>query len=151
MLFTAVPKPVSSLGLQQQQQQRRGQQPTTAVRFAQAALPFNLSSPPPPPQVFAPPPPVPPTGSLTVSVDTAALTTFVPPSFLGISREYGDEVFWDRNLAAFENIFDVLGPAPVIRIGGASQDALTQVGEGELHQCMTLPAVTAATELQQGS
>jgi hypothetical protein len=65
-------------------------------------------------------------------VDTAALTTFVPPSFLGLSREYGDEVFWDRNLEAFENIFDVLGPAPIIRVGGASQDALTQVG-GQQH------------------
>lgn len=109
------------------------------MRFAQAALPFNLSSPPPPPQVFAPPPPVPPTGALTVSVDTAALTTFVPPSFLGISREYGDEVFWDRNLAAFENIFDVLGPAPIIRIGGASQDALTAVSHQ--HQAVVLFSV----------
>jgi hypothetical protein len=58
----------------------------------------------------------------------------VPASFLGISREWTQAVYWDRNLAAFGNIFDVLGPAPVIRIGGASQEALVQVGAAAAEQ-----------------
>jgi hypothetical protein len=31
------------------------------------------------------------------------------------------------NLAAWKEIFKLLGPSPVMRIGGASQDAMTDV------------------------
>jgi hypothetical protein len=31
------------------------------------------------------------------------------------------------NLAAWTEIFKLLGPSPVLRIGGASQDAMTEV------------------------
>ena len=62
----------------------------------------------------------------TVYVDADTLGRFVPQSFIGISREYTNEsVYWDRNLDAWGAILDVLGPSPIVRIGGASQEALT--------------------------
>ncbi|WIA18946.1 hypothetical protein OEZ85_003615 [Tetradesmus obliquus] len=85
--------------------------------------------PPSPPPPFPPPPPPPPVeqrASLTVDIQPDSFTGGVPASFLGISREWTQAVWWDKNLPAFGNIFDVLGPAPVIRIGGASQEALLQ-------------------------
>jgi hypothetical protein len=64
--------------------------------------------------------------NMTVWVDQDTIGRFVPPSFIGISREYTNEsVYWDRNLPAWGAILDVLGPSPIIRLGGASQEALT--------------------------
>lgn len=97
--------------------------------------------PPSPPPPFPPPPPPPPVeqrASLTVDIQPDSFTGGVPASFLGISREWTQAVWWDKNLPAFGNIFDVLGPAPVIRIGGASQEALLQVSE-----CMAAAAAAA--------
>jgi hypothetical protein len=62
----------------------------------------------------------------TIYVDTETIGRMVPASFIGISREYTNEsVYWDRNLEAYGALLDVLGPSPVIRLGGASQEALT--------------------------
>jgi hypothetical protein len=64
--------------------------------------------------------------NMSVWVDYDTIGRYIPASFIGISREYTNEsVFWDRNLEAWGPILDVLGPSPVIRIGGASQEALT--------------------------
>jgi hypothetical protein len=64
--------------------------------------------------------------NMTVWVDTDTIGRFVPASFVGISREYTNEsVYWDRNLPAWGAILDVLGPSPIVRLGGASQEALT--------------------------
>lgn len=64
--------------------------------------------------------------NLTVYVDADTVGRFVPASFIGISREYTNEsIYWDRNLPAWGAILDVLGPSPVVRLGGASQEALT--------------------------
>lgn len=64
--------------------------------------------------------------NLSVEIDVGTLGKVIPESFIGISREYTNEsVYWDRNLDAWGAILDVLGPSPVIRLGGASQEALT--------------------------
>ena len=70
--------------------------------------------------------------NMTVYVDSDTLGRFVPDSFIGISREYTNEsVYWDRNLDAWGALLDVLGPSPVIRVGGASQEALTAAPTAE--------------------
>ena len=64
--------------------------------------------------------------NMTIYVDQDSIGRFVPASFIGISREYTNEsVYWDRNMEAFGAILDVLGPSPIVRLGGASQEALT--------------------------
>ncbi|KAI8466976.1 MAG: hypothetical protein J3K34DRAFT_524129 [Monoraphidium minutum] len=64
--------------------------------------------------------------NLSLWVDYDTIGRYIPASFIGISREYTNEsVFWDRNLDAWGAILDVLGPSPVVRLGGASQEALT--------------------------
>jgi hypothetical protein len=102
-------------------------------------------SPPPPPPPPPPQPPVEQRASLTMDIQPDSFTGVVPASFLGISREWTQAVYWDRNLPAFGNIFDVLGPAPVIRIGGASQEALLKVSTATA----AAAAAAAATEQQQ--
>lgn len=68
----------------------------------------------------------PPALNYSIWLDYDTIGRYIPASFIGISREYTNEsVFWDRNLDAWGAILDVLGPSPVIRIGGASQEALT--------------------------
>ncbi|KAF8064564.1 hypothetical protein HT031_003364 [Scenedesmus sp. PABB004] len=83
---------------------------------------------PPPAPAPAPPAPPPPRvvtrAQLTMDIQPDAFVGAVPASFLGISREWTPAVYWDRNLPAFGAIFDALGPAPVVRIGGATQEAL---------------------------
>lgn len=52
----------------------------------------------------------------------------VPDTFLATSHEWkrmGD--YGGVNIAAWAEIFKLLGPSPVLRIGGASQDAMTEV------------------------
>ena len=63
--------------------------------------------------------------NLSIWIDYDTIGRFVPPSFIGISREYTNEsVFWDRNLDAWGAILDVLGPSPDNRIGGATPAGL---------------------------
>jgi hypothetical protein len=78
--------------------------------------------------------------NLTFGIDQTTLGRFVPGSFIGISREYTNEsVYWDRNLEAWGAILNVLGPSPIIRIGGASQEALTSPPTGDyLRSLVTL-------------
>jgi len=83
--------------------------------------------PPPPPPVPKPPPPEPKQGQLTIDIQPDAFIQAVPPSFIGVSREWTPFVWYDQNLEAFERIFAQLGPSPILRIGGATQEGLTKV------------------------
>ncbi|WIA22326.1 hypothetical protein OEZ85_004640 [Tetradesmus obliquus] len=65
----------------------------------------------------------------TVSVSSGPLGKRVTDTFLATSHEYlrvgdyGDE----RIVSAWANIFKMLSPSPVVRVGGASQDKMTRV------------------------
>lgn len=84
-------------------------------------------APPPPPPPATPSPAAPQRAQLTMDIQPDSFIGVVPASFLGISREWGPQVFYDKNLEAFGNIFEVLGPSPIIRIGGFSQESLLRV------------------------
>lgn len=74
---------------------------------------------------------------IQIILDTAVFTYVVyivrarrvPETFLSTSHEYnrihdyGDE----RNVASWAEVFKMLSPSPIIRVGGASQDKMTQV------------------------
>ena len=98
-------------GRQQQQQQQRWQDPD-AVKAKRGAA--------------APAAPVPGWGQLTVVVDPTVKGTSLPPTgtFLGTSHEWRRLTDWSANLPAFASIFRQYGRQPVIRLGGASQDAM---------------------------
>jgi hypothetical protein len=87
------------------------------------AAPEPSPPPPPPPS----PPPGPKQGALTMDISPDTFVQAVPPSFIGVSREWTPYVFFDENLDAFERVFAQLGPSPILRIGGATQDGLTKV------------------------
>jgi hypothetical protein len=87
------------------------------------AAPEPSPPPPPPPS----PPPGPKQGALTMDISPDTFVQAVPPSFIGVSREWTPYVFFDENLDAFERVFSQLGPSPILRIGGATQDGLTKV------------------------
>lgn len=165
--------------------------------------PFAPPAPPAPPQppVPKPPPPEPTKGQLTLDIVPDAFVQAVPPSFVGVSREWTPFVWcvlmhvlsaehptqtpttsqrthtrvharthacmhtpacglswmscsqgwlhlrgtnsdagecvclsvcpsvcrYDQNMDAFERIFAQLGPSPILRIGGATQEALIKV------------------------
>jgi hypothetical protein len=63
--------------------------------------------------------------------DPARLRRAVPPNFLGTSHEWtvrlSEYAKTEEALAGFARVFSALGPSPILRIGGASQDALTTV------------------------
>jgi hypothetical protein len=84
--------------------------------------------PPPPSPAPKPPPPEPKKGQLTLDIQPEAFVQAVPPSFVGVSREWTPFVWYDENLDAFEKVFAQLGPSPILRIGGATQEGLTKVG-----------------------
>lgn len=67
-------------------------------------------------------------GSMTANIDVNIKGPNIPASFLGISHEFVNNSLWyNINLTAWAPIFAVLGPSPIIRIGGSSADALLQV------------------------
>jgi hypothetical protein len=53
----------------------------------------------------------------------------VPDTFLSTSHEYNriSDYGDDRTVAAWAEVFKMLSPSPIIRVGGASQDKMTQV------------------------
>jgi hypothetical protein len=55
------------------------------------------------------------------------LGPLLPFGFLGTSMEWGGVGFYGRNTRDWAKLLAVLGPNPVIRIGGATQDLLAQV------------------------
>ena len=64
---------------------------------------------------------------LNVDIDTMSLGPLIPFGFIGTSMEWGGVGFYGRNLRDWAKLLAVLGPNPVIRIGGATQDLLAQV------------------------
>uniref|UniRef100_A0A383WPH3 Glycoside hydrolase family 79 protein n=1 Tax=Tetradesmus obliquus TaxID=3088 RepID=A0A383WPH3_TETOB len=69
------------------------------------------------------------TGSIEVDVDVKQLGPAVPQDFLGISLEWpGIEYYAGKgNAAAWSNVLGVLGPGAIIRVGGSSQDKITEM------------------------
>ncbi|WIA36716.1 hypothetical protein OEZ86_007990 [Tetradesmus obliquus] len=69
------------------------------------------------------------TGSIEVDLDVKQLAAAVPQDFLGISLEWpGIEYFAGKgNAAAWSNVLGVLGPGAIIRVGGSSQDKITEM------------------------
>jgi hypothetical protein len=93
--------------------------------FAPAAPPSPAPSPSP-----TPPPAGPTKARLQIDIQPDAFVQAVPPSFVGISREWTPFVWYDDNPEAWERVFAQLGPAPILRIGGATQEGLTKVCKG---------------------
>jgi hypothetical protein len=79
-------------------------------------------------------------GSIEVDVNVQQLAGAVPQDFLGISLEWpGIEYYAGKgNAAAWSNVLGVLGPGAIIRVGGSSQDKLTEVSTGGLALCCLL-------------
>lgn len=81
-----------------------------------------------------------PADALFADVETSQLVSpVVPPGFLGVSREWGNLAHYAKTpeaLAAFSNIFRALGPGPILRIGGRSQELLTDVPPVETWQAL---------------
>jgi hypothetical protein len=50
----------------------------------------------------------------------------VPPTFLATSHEWDRISDYANNIDAFGSIFKELGPSPILRMGGASQDFLVE-------------------------
>lgn len=63
-------------------------------------------------------------GNFSATIDPTAQMGRVPDAFLGTSHEWTRITDWGRNVRAFANIFKTMGPSPILRIGGASQDAM---------------------------
>lgn len=76
----------------------------------------------------------------TVSVSSGSSARRVPETFLSTSHEYnrihdyGDE----RNVASWAEVFKMLSPSPIIRVGGASQDKMTQVPDDATWKALKL-------------
>lgn len=64
---------------------------------------------------------------ITVDIDTINLKHSIPHGFIGISIEWQGIEYYGSAGSAWANVLSVLGPEPVIRVGGASQDRLTEV------------------------
>lgn len=101
--------------------------------------PFEPPTPPSPSPRPPAPPPAPPAvqrAQLTMDIQPDSFIGSVPASFIGVSKEWGPQVYYDRNLDAFGNIFAELGPSPIIRIGGFSQESLLRVSAAWRHVSM---------------
>lgn len=93
----------------------------------------------------APSAPVSGWGQMTVVVDPTEKGQQFPPTgtFLGTSHEWRRIADWGVNLPAFASIFKQYGRQPIIRIGGASQDAITEAPKADTWQA--LAAISRAT------
>lgn len=60
----------------------------------------------------------------------------VPATFLATSHEWDRMTDYANNIGAFKAIFKELGPSPIIRMGGASQDFLTDPPPKEIWQAL---------------
>jgi hypothetical protein len=91
-------------------------------------------------------------GSIEVDVNVQQLAGTVPQDFLGISLEWpGIEYYAGKgNAAAWSNVLGVLGPGAIIRVGGASQDKLTEVGSNcrMRHGMLSQPVPEQRTAVQ---
>jgi len=71
-----------------------------------------------------------PTFSATVMSDAKVMK--VPATFLATSHEWDRITDYADNMDAFKPIFQEFGPSPILRMGGASQDFLTEVPKKEI-------------------
>lgn len=94
-------------------------------KIADPFLPTPVVPPVPSPSPRPPAPP--PRGQLTIDIQPDSFLQAVQPSFIGVSREWTPALWWDQNLEAFGRVFSQLGPAPILRIGGATQEGLIRV------------------------
>lgn len=95
--------------------------------------------PPPPPRVIfyntpeysKPPPdkPVPKWGTFRAEVLAGVRQMRVPGTFLGTSHEWTRMADYANNIEGFRNVFREFGPSPIIRLGGASQDKMSEMPE----------------------
>jgi hypothetical protein len=94
-----------------------------------------------------------PRGSIEVDVNVQQLAGAVPQDFLGISLEWpGIEYYAGKgNAAAWSNVLGVLGPGAIIRVGGASQDKLTEVRHAPTTCTAKIYAVRQCTAVQRHS
>jgi hypothetical protein len=75
--------------------------------------------------------------NLVVNIQLKTSKARILPNFLGTSHEWGRLAEYAANpgaLGAFANIFRELGPSPVLRIGGRSQEVLDKVPSVEEFQ-----------------
>jgi hypothetical protein len=70
--------------------------------------------------------------NLTLSIYTDSPVARVPETFLATSHEWDRLTDYADNLEAFTEIFKQFGPSPILRMGGASQDAMTEVPKPEI-------------------
>jgi hypothetical protein len=56
----------------------------------------------------------------------------VPETFLATSHEWDRITDYADNLEAFASVFREFGPSPILRMGGASQDFLTEPPRKEI-------------------
>jgi hypothetical protein len=93
----------------------------------------------------APSAPVAGWGQMTVVVDPTEKGQAFPPTgtFLGTSHEWRRIADWGVNTPAFAAIFKQYGRQPIIRIGGASQDAIEEAPGADTWQ--SLAAIARAT------
>jgi len=77
--------------------------------------------------------------SLVVTVNTKASKARILQNFLGTSHEWGRLYEYSKTpqaLAAFTEIFSELGPSPIMRIGGRSQELLRAVPSDEIFDAL---------------
>jgi hypothetical protein len=67
---------------------------------------------------------------ITIGVDTKQLGHQIPLDFLGLSLEWGAMTFYGQSPETWATMFAIFGKHHVIRIGGGSQELLTEVRGG---------------------
>jgi hypothetical protein len=99
-----------------------------AAAAADAAPPGAIGEHAPP----APEVAVPTWGNYTATLYADARIIRVPPTFLATSHEWDRITDYADNIQAFAEIFREFGPSPILRMGGASQDFLTEPPKKEI-------------------
>lgn len=75
---------------------------------------------------------VPAWANFSAAIMTDSTIIRVPETFLATSHEWDRITDYSANLEAFSNIFREFGPSPILRMGGASQDAMTEPPKKEI-------------------
>jgi hypothetical protein len=99
-----------------------------AAAAADAAPPGAIGEHAPP----APDTAVPTWGTFTATLHADARIIRVPATFLATSHEWDRITDYADNIRAFAEIFKEFGPSPILRMGGASQDFLTEPPKKEI-------------------
>jgi hypothetical protein len=96
-------------------------------------------------------------GNFSAVVNPSVKGIRIPDAFLGTSHEWTRIPDWSLNLPAFTAIFKQMGPSPILRIGGASQDAMMKVPGKDtwdtllsLHKAANIRCVSERKEGREG-